>query len=69
MGTCTTLCGGRFKAFKRRLLEDAAKHVMFQVGLAVTYLHSRHVAHRDTKSANVFIKRQCEPDVFEDSHF
>ena len=48
----------QFKAFKRGLLEDAAKQVMFQVGLAVTCLHSRHVAHRDIKSANVFISRQ-----------
>ena len=45
------------------------RHVMLQVGLAVTYLHYRHVAHRDIKSANVFISRQCQPDVFKDAHF
>ena len=59
----------QFEAFKRGLLEDAAKHVMLQVGLAVTYLHSRHVARRDIKSTNVFISRQCEPDVSKDAHF
>lgn len=53
-----------FQAIKNRVLDPThKKFIVYQLAVALKYLHSAGVVHRDLKPSNILINSSCEVRV------
>ncbi len=65
--TLEKLCENYMKIFKKQISLRIAQHFLIQVAEAVSFMHSKGIAHRDLKLENIMLKFEDEVPLDQDN--